>query len=287
MSKGQTLNDKTSEVRQVTIRDTAGTLQSVETERLVLALGPSLKKFGKEILGINFPVKNELHSRIQVEDPLELIPEGAPFLIWGDNIDLPYTQSERRILQKQGLSQLLNPYRVPGIAGAHLRPLSSRECNGLRSFFGIWTYDNSELTDNPMDPPPNPELYAQVVLRGLSRMVPSLSAYFPPPGSTDPFSFRTKVTVKSGYYCKTLDNTPLLGPIKGKKGMFLCGGVSGFGVMCSQGAAEIVGSQVLASLDPSLKKLVPEIASDFDPQRFDGTKDEDFFESGARTANQL
>lgn len=277
----------TGAIQRVAIRDSTGTLQSVETERLVLALGPSLKKFGKEILGVDFPVKNELHSRIQIEDPLGLIPEGSPFLIWGDDIDLPWTDSERQILQKRGLSQLLNTFRVPGIAGAHLRPMSSRECNGTRSIFGIWTYDNSELSDNPLDPPPNPELYAQVVFRGLSRMIPSLSAYFPPADTVDPLSFRTKVTVKSGYYCKTLDNTPLLGPITGQKGVFLCGGVSGFGVMCSQGAAEIVGSQVLASLDPSSKELVPEIASAFDPHRFDGTRDEDFFKSGARTANQL
>ena len=104
---------------------------------MILAVGPYLKQIGQSLLGIDFPVSNELHSRVKIDDPLGLIPEKSPFLIWGDDIELPWSNQEINRLKEKSkvepsVKRLLEPIRVPGIAGAHLRPLSEKECNGSR-----------------------------------------------------------------------------------------------------------------------------------------------------------
>ena len=51
-------------------------------------------------------------------------------------------------------------------------------------------------------------------------MVPAFSEYFSP---SDPLASRTQMKIKSGYYCKTQDNTPLLGPVDNVDGLYVCG----------------------------------------------------------------
>ena len=104
---------------------------SVYAPALVLAVGPYLKDFGHK-LNVDFPVMNELHSRVEIKDPKNLIPEGLPFMIWSDDIKLPWSAQEIQLLKEKkspDIADLLNPFTVSGIAGAHLRPLSSSECN--------------------------------------------------------------------------------------------------------------------------------------------------------------
>ena len=65
-----------------------GPQESVEihTNHVLLAVGPHLKQLGKK-MGLDFPLMNELHARVQFEDPLGLIPEESPFLIWSDDVE--------------------------------------------------------------------------------------------------------------------------------------------------------------------------------------------------------
>ena len=61
-------------------------------------------------------------------------------MIWSDGVDLPWSDNEKRILkdysQKNSrVTPLLHSIPVPGISGAHLRPLSNGECNGERYVF--------------------------------------------------------------------------------------------------------------------------------------------------------
>ena len=153
--------------------------------------------------------------------------------------------------------------------------------NDDRAFYGIWTYDNSQLSDTPVYPTRDATLYDTIILRGLSRMIPSLSSYFDP---TDPLLSKTRMEIKSGYYCKTPDNTPLLGPVSDIKGLYICGAVSGFGIMCSQAAGSMVASQVLASIDPTHAKTIPKFESAFAVDRFGESAD---MHQSLRTANQL
>ena len=45
-----------------------------------------------------------------------------------------------------------------------------------------------------------------------------------------PYRTADQITVQSGYYCKTAENLPLLGPA-GPPGLFVCGALTGFGIM--------------------------------------------------------
>jgi len=48
---------------------------------------------------------------------------------------------------------------------------------------------------------------------------------------------------KIGYYCKTVANKPVIGRLKDN--LFVCGGLSGFGVMMSCAAGELLSNHVL------------------------------------------
>jgi glycine/D-amino acid oxidase-like deaminating enzyme len=88
------------------------------------------------------------------------------------------------------------------------------------------------------------------VLAGLAVMIPGLAVYR-----------GAGATVDGGYYCKTPDNRPLVGPTT-IAGVFLLGALSGFGVMASQAAAELVARHVL-------EQPLPGYAAAFLPGRFD------------------
>lgn len=72
-------------------------------------------------------------------------------------------------------------------------------------------------------------------MRGLTTMVPGLAVY----RDRLPESF-----VDGGYYTKTRENRPLVGP-SGMDGVHLLTGMSGFGVMVSAGAADLLARHVV------------------------------------------
>jgi glycine/D-amino acid oxidase-like deaminating enzyme len=189
----------------------------------VLAVGPLLPDW-TERLGLTVPIVNELHGKISFEDHAGVIPREAPLMIWNDAVDLGTFG------------------RFP--AGVHLRP------RGVRSVLGIWTYD---VRVEPATFPPtfDPD-YFSVVIRGLTAMVPGLDAYREQGSSA---------IVDGGYYCKTPDNRPLIGPAP-LEGAYLLGALSGFGIMASQAAAELVTTYLLGTAPP-------DYAGAFHPARFD------------------
>lgn len=172
-------------------------------------------------LHLDLPVVNELHGKISFEDDSGVVPRDAPMLIWNDPVEIA------------GLGTFP--------AGVHLRP------RGERSVLGIWTYDTriEEARADPVFPPQ----YADIVLAGLAVMIPGLTAYR-----------GAGATVDGGYYCKMPDNRPLVGPTT-IAGVFLLGALSGFGVMASQAAAELVAAHVL-------EQPLPDYAAAFLPERF-------------------
>ena len=77
-------------------------------------------------------------------------------------------------------------------------------------------------------------------------MIPGLSAY----ADDGPSAI-----VDGGYYCKTPDNRPLIGPTA-IDGVYLLGALSGFGIMASQAAAELLAAHVLDHTAPRLRRRV-------------------------------
>jgi glycine/D-amino acid oxidase-like deaminating enzyme len=67
--------------------------------------------------------------------------------------------------------------------------------------------------------------------------------------------------VDGGYYCKTPDNRPLIGPAP-LAGAYVLGALSGFGIMASQAAAELAATYVVGAARP-------DYAAAFHPARFD------------------
>lgn len=191
----------------------------------VLAAGPYLKQAGA-MLGLDFPVLNELHGKIAFRDFLGVVPAEAPLMIWSDPTRLAWSDDEgRRLSSRQETRWLLEEFP----SGVHVRP---RGDTGNSEMLVIWTYDTK--TQEPVWPPAFDPHYAEVLLRGLARMIPGMSAYF---------GLGSKAIVDGGYYCKTRENRPLIGRLT-VRGAYVIGALSGYGIMGSQAAAELLAAHI-------------------------------------------
>jgi glycine/D-amino acid oxidase-like deaminating enzyme len=194
----------------------------VDAGAFVLAVGPLLPEWA-ERLGLDVPIVNELHGKIAFDDKAGVIPRDAPLMIWNDAVDLGAFG------------------RFP--AGVHLRP------RGIRTVLGIWTYDAH--IESATFPPAFASDYFDIVIRGLATMIPGLNAYYDQGSSA---------IVDGGYYCKTPDNRPLIGPTA-IDGAYVLGALSGFGIMSSQGAAALLATHILDTPRP-------DYSAAFHPVRF-------------------
>jgi glycine/D-amino acid oxidase-like deaminating enzyme len=162
--------------------------------------------------------------------------------LWDDPIHLQWTAAEREQMAREGeAAMLLDP--LP--RGIHVRPRGPG-----REVLLIWTYDAKPAA--PLWPPPYPPHYAETLMRGAARMIPGLERYA---GHAD------SGIVDGGYYCKTRENRPLLGPLP-IDGAYVMGALSGFGFMASQGAADLVGAHMTGS-------RLPDYAPAFHPARYE------------------
>jgi glycine/D-amino acid oxidase-like deaminating enzyme len=194
----------------------------IEAGAFVLAAGPLLPEWASR-LELNVPIVNERHGKVSFEDEAGVVPRDAPMLIWNDSVDLGSLG------------------RFP--PAVHVRP------RGAQSLLGVWTYD--VRVEPATFPPPFPDSYADVVMRGLAVMCPGLGRYV---------ANAQGAIVDGGYYCKAPDNRPLIGPTP-FEGVYVLGALSGFGVMASQAAAELLASHLLG-------QPLPAYASAFHPSRF-------------------
>ena len=207
------------------------------------AAGPYLKEVG-QLLGIDLPVINELHLRAAIRDTLGVIKRDAPLLIWNDPQFLPWTKEEREFLQDDPETDWLTQ---PLPAHVHTRPEGPGESQIILI---LWDY--REMETEPVWPPQVDEQYPEIALRGLATMLPGMSAYF---------DRLPRPQLDFGYYTKTRDNHPLVGPLK-VKGAFITGAVSGYGIMSACGIGELLASHVTGT-------ELPGYAKDFLPSRYD------------------
>ena len=209
----------------------------------VNAAGPYLKHVGR-FLGINIPVQTELHLKVAFKDHLGVVDRNAPLLIWDDPQLLPWNIEEQSFLKSEPDSKWLTEMLPPG---AHTRPEGSGESQSLLM---LWEYKTKLM--EPVFPLPVDEQYPEIILRGLSTMLPRLMEYF---GRTP------KPFVDGGYYVKTPENLLLAGPLP-VQGAFVIGAISGYGIMSACAAGELLASHIAGN-------HLPPYAPAFSMERYD------------------
>lgn len=233
-----------------------GDEQTVLTRTFVNAAGPLVGQVGR-MLGVDIPVFNELHGKVSINDPLGVVPRDAPLMIWSDPVELVWSEEEREDLAASPETRWLTE-TFP--AGVHFRPEGGP---GAQTLLMLWTYHVEP--QEPVWPMRFEPEYAEVVVRGLARMVPGLEAYCGNMG---------RPYVDGGYYCKTQENRPLIGPLP-VEGAYILGALSGYGIMASQAGAELLAGHITGGAlpvyaammalsrydDPEYRKLL----ADWDP----------------------
>jgi glycine/D-amino acid oxidase-like deaminating enzyme len=113
----------------------------------------------------------------------------------------------------------------------------------------LWTYDIDPVPVKfPITYDPH---YPEIALRGLSRMLPALEAYFDRP---------PKPWLDGGYYTKTAENRPLVGPLD-VDGAWVIGALSGYGLMAGPASGELLSKHITGT-------PLPEYASWFLLERY-------------------
>ena len=197
--------------------------EAVNADRVVLAAGPLLGEAAR-MLGVELPVFHELHAKLTMRDPYGAVPRTAPFVIWNDVMD-----------------------GMP--AGVHVRPVDGPYGDEL---YLIWTYHTE--TCDAVWPPAYDPTYADIVLRGASKMIPGLARY----------QDAIDGVVDGGYYCKTAENRPLIGPL-GVEGAYVLGALSGFGLMGAHAGADLLAAHVVGA-------PLPDYARWFLPSRYEDSE---------------
>ncbi len=217
--------------------------ERLPVERLVLAPGPFLRPLATQ-LGADLPVVTERHLKIAFEDRLGAIPREAPLLIWSDPQKLDWSPEERAFLEEAEETRPLTGLLPSGV---HTRPEGGADS---RSALALWEYRTP--VETPVFPVPGDDLYPEVALRGLEALLPAVRAYrerLPRP------------RVDGGYYVKTPENRPLIGPLP-VEGAYVIGALSGYGIMASQGAADLLAAHLTG-------ERLPSYAPAFHPRRYE------------------
>ncbi len=204
--------------------------ETVATGCLVNAAGPFLREVAR-MLDVELPVFCELHCKVMFPDVEGVIPRDAPLIIGADPLQLPWSEEERDLLQEMGRSELLGV--LPG--GAHLRPEGGPESPYVLM---LWPYATRPV--DPVFPIPEDPLFPEVVLRGLTTLIPGLRIYI---------SRMPRPAVDGGYYVRTPENRPLIGPLP-VAGAYVIGALSGFGIMAAMGAGELLAAHILGERLP-------------------------------------
>jgi glycine/D-amino acid oxidase-like deaminating enzyme len=203
----------------------------ISTPNLVNAAGPFFPHVAR-MMGIELPITHELHLKIAFRDPLRVVPRDAPLLIWTDPAKLPWSAEEHAALsQSEETRHLLDEFP----SGVHARPEGGPDSDVV---LALWTYDVRPV--QPVFPFPVDPHYPEIVFRGLAVMIPGLSAYF---------GRLPKPVVDGGYYTKTRENRPLIGPLP-LEGAYMIGAFSGYGIMASCGAGELLAAHLTGSRLP-------------------------------------
>ena len=154
---------------------------------------------------------------------------------------LEWSAAERARFEADASRQwLLDPF--PG--GLHVRPIGD-----ARDVLLIWTFESAPH-EYAWPPSFDPHL-GDVLLKGFAHVMPRASAYL---GESQ------RGVVDGGYYAKTPENRPLVGPLE-IDGVFITGALSGYGIMASHAAGELLATHMTGG-------ALPAYATALSPRRY-------------------
>jgi len=237
------IETRNGRVHSVQVAADGGSM-SLAAPCFVNAAGPFLAPVAR-MLGVDLPVYNELHGKIAFEDTLGVIDRDAPMMIWQDAITLPWAAEEAEFLAEQESTRHLLASLPPG---AHLRPEGGP---GSQTLLMLWPY-HTAVHHPPQWPLRFDPEFPDVLVRGLSRLAPGLAAYF---------ERMSKPLIDGGYYTRTAENRPLIGPLP-VEGAYVLGALSGFGIMAALAAGELLAAHITGA-------ALPDYAAAFSLSRYD------------------
>ncbi|MCO6453524.1 MAG: FAD-binding oxidoreductase [Caldilineales bacterium] len=242
--EGRVKGVETAGGRVVGVRiQNAGGASAIPTGRFVNAAGPFLAEVGR-MLDVDLPVFSELHLKVNFNDHRRVLPRHAPMLIWADPQRLNWADEEAEVLAEMPETRwLLNEF-PPAI---HCRPEGHGDSPWVLMLWPYHTHPVPETFPIPDDPD-----YAEVTLRGMARFIPGLSVYL---------DHMPKPAIDGGYYTKTRENRPLIGPLP-VEGAYVIGALSGYGLMAAAAAGELLAAHIVES-------ALPSYAADFHLARYD------------------
>lgn len=217
--------------------------KQIKTSIFINAAGPHLAAVGR-LLDCEIPVANELHLKAALNDHLRVLGRDAPLVICADSQRLDWTDEERAILaEDSGTAWLLG--MLP--SGAHTRPEGDV---AAQSILVLWDLHNKAV--DAVFPIPEDPLYAELAVRGLTRILPGFKTYS---------GNMPRPQVDGGYYTKTRENRPIACPLP-VEGAYVIGAAAGYGVMAAAGLGELIAAHVVGA-------ILPEYGPMFDLSRYE------------------
>lgn len=227
-------------IKGVTV-ETGTDKTELATPIFINAAGPLTPTVG-QLCGLDLPIKLEGHVKISFNDHRHAVPRDAPLVIWNDEVALPWSLEEREALAGSSETEALLENFV---AGVHGRPDGAGDTVLL-----YWTYEGG--TPDLVLPVPYDPNYPEITIRGMSMVIPRLAEYF---------EQMPRPYVDGGYYAKTPENRPLVGPLP-LEGAFICSAFSGFGIMTAMSGGDLLAAHVTG-------KSLPDYAPAFLLSRYD------------------
>ena len=219
----------------------SGQMEDIVTNELVLAAGPMNSKLAA-MFGIELNIRSYLQRKFIIPDPLKIIPTDMPYTIFADAQHLEWNEEEIELIREDSEYRFLLDEFPPAV---HIKPMP-----GGNIKLG-WAF-------NRQDEQPQWEIaddfdFPNITLRGASRFIPGLKAYVD--------ELPTPVNQISGYYSRTPENWPVVGPIKSHPGLYTVAALSGFGTMMASATGELIAQWMLG-------EPLPGYANHFHPDRY-------------------
>jgi glycine/D-amino acid oxidase-like deaminating enzyme len=201
----------------------------LDANDIIHAGGPHQKKLAA-LAGIDVPIVAERHCKVSFQDTRNAMPRDAPMMIWLDEQYLPFSDEEREALAEHDEAQhFLRKFP----AGVHGRP------DGATATLVLFNHHGDPV--EPTFPLPDEPHYAEIALRGMATMVPALKDYNGRP---------SRPYIDGGYYMRTRENRPLIGPTA-IEGLHISCGFGGFGVMAACAGGELVAAHIMQETLPA------------------------------------